>query len=194
MTATFAPSSWPMTPGALRSAPWVFGREVVLAGWRGRAGRQLALQWLLRRNCSITPRELGLVYLSLCGVSLLIATFFFVQGAPFVLAFTGLELAAVGAAMLAFARHAGDRETLTLVGSSLHVEQCFGSRVASTDFAADWLSIEPAAGQGSLVQISGRGELVRVGRFLRPELRGAFARELRLALRRTPPATEPDSN
>jgi uncharacterized membrane protein len=34
------------------------------------------------------------------------------------------------------------------------------------------------------VQISERGKTVRVGRFLRPELRAAFAQELRLELRR----------
>lgn len=188
MTATLASSSWPVPSGALRGLPWLFGREVVLGGV---PGAPRALQWLLQRNCSITPRQLGMVYLSLCGVSLLIAGFLFMQGATLVLAFTGLELVAVGVALLVFARHAADRETLTLVGRSLWVEQCFGNRVERIDFAADWLSVEPAAGQGSLVQLSGRGQRVRVGRFLRPELRGAFARELRQALRRLP-AEAPD--
>jgi len=180
MSVTFVPASWPV-PHVVRSAgPWVFGREVTLADGAD------ALQWLLRRNCSITPGQLGVVYLSLCVVSLFIGGFFFVQGAPVVLAFTGLELLLVGAAMVLFARHAGDRETLTLVGRSLRVEQCIGSRVERTHFAADWLHVEPAGGQGSLVQLSGKGQRVRVGRFLHPELRGAFARELRHALRRIP--------
>ena len=183
MTATFAPSPWPMPPGPPRGTPWLFGREVELGGV---PGAPRALQWLLSRNCSITPRQLGGVYLALCAVSLLIGVLFFVQGAAFILAFAGFELLAVGLALLVYARHAADRETLTLVGCSLQVEQCFGSRVARTDFAADWLTVEPAAGQGSLVELSGRGQRVRVGRFLRPELRGAFARELRLALRRAP--------
>lgn len=186
MTATFAPSPWSVPPGASRSGPWLFGHEVVLAGLP-------ALQWLLRPNCSITPRQLGLVYLSLCFVSLLIGGLFFVQGAPFVLAFAGFELAGVGLALLAFARHAGDRETLTLIGGSLQVEQCFGSRVYRAQFVADWLRVEPAAGQGSLVELSGRGQRLRVGRFLRPEQRSAFARELRQALRRTA-ASASDTN
>jgi uncharacterized membrane protein len=173
-------------PNAVRSAgPWVFGREVMLADGSNGADTPRALQWLLKRNCSITPGQLGAVYMSLCVVSLFIGGFFFVQGAPVVLAFTGLELLLVGLALMLFARHAGDRETLTLVGRSLQVEQCIGSRVERTDFAADWLHVEPAGGQGSLVQLSGRGQRVRVGRFLRPELRAAFARELRHALRRT---------
>lgn len=164
----------------------------------GLPGAPHALQWLLGRNCSITPRQLAAVYLFLCSVSALIAAFFFIHGATLVPMFTGLELAVVGLALLSFARHAADREVLTLVGRSLQVEQCFGHQVARTDFAADWLRVEPAAGQGSLVQLSGRGQSVRVGRFLRPELRGAFALELRQALRRVPvaaaQAAEPEND
>ncbi|KPF45405.1 hypothetical protein IP87_15105 [beta proteobacterium AAP121] len=159
-------------------------------------GEPLGLQWLLKRNCSITPRQLGWFYASLCAVSLFIGTFFFLQGAPLVLLFTGLELLAVGLALAFFARHAGDREVLTLVGRSLQVEQCVGAKVERTEFLADWLHVEPARGQGSLVQLRGRGQLVHVGRLLRPELRGPFARELRQALRRVPapPSTETDPN
>lgn len=191
MSATFAPSPWPAPPALPRASegPWVFGREVVL---RGLPGAPLALQWLQQRNCSITPRQLGWFYASLCVVSLGIGTLFLLSGAPAVLAFAGLELLAVGVALLIFARHAGDRETLTLLGRRLEVERRIGTRVERADFAADWLRVEPAAGQGSLVELSCRGQTLRVGRFLRPELRAAFARELRLALRRLPAHT-PDT-
>jgi uncharacterized membrane protein len=167
-------------------AVWLFGREVPDPGAADDPGAARALQWLLRRNCSITPRQLGGVYASLCAVSVLIAGFFFWQGAPYVLAFAGLELLLVGIALLAFARHVGDREVLTLAGRSLSVEQVNGSRSARTDFTAEWVTVEPVGDHGSLVQLSGEGRTVRVGRFLRPELRSAFARELRLALRRAP--------
>lgn len=183
MSATFAPGLWPDTQHLARQGPWVFGREVVMTGL---PGAPIALQWLQRRNCSLTPRQLALFYLALCAVSLLIGGLFFLQGAPVVLFFTGLELLGLGLALLVFARHAGDSETLTLVGRSLQVEQCVGPRVYRTDFQAEWLKVEPAAGQGSLVELSSRGQQIRVGRFLRPELRGAFARELRHALRRLP--------
>jgi len=98
---------------------------------------------------------------------------------------------AVGTALLIFARHVGDRETLTLCGRSLTVEQCIGSRVARTDFTVEWLTVEPSAGQGSLLQLTGEGRSVRVGRFLRPEMRPVLARELRRALRRAPAGPAP---
>lgn len=188
MTAAFASSSWPVPPGTSRNASWLFGREVVLAGMPGTPG---VMQWLLRRNCSITPRQLGAFYASLCVVSLLISLFFFVQGAQLILAFAGIELLTVGIALVIFVRHVGDRELLTLVDRSLWIEQQFGSRISRTELAAEWVTVEPAAGQGSLVQIRGRGQTVRVGRHLRPELRSAFARELRLALRRAAAGPQP---
>ncbi|MFO1273838.1 MAG: DUF2244 domain-containing protein [Rubrivivax sp.] len=178
MSATFAPSPWPAPAPEVSVGRWRFGRELA-----GHGGRPVALQWELRRNCSLTPRRLASVYLSLCLLSAFISAGFWWQGAPLVSAFAGVELLAVGAALLVYARHAGDRELLTLAGRSLAVEQRLGARVSHADFQADWLSVEPAAGQGSLVELKGQGRTVRVGRFLRPELRAAFAQELRRALR-----------
>jgi len=180
MSATYAPRPWPAPASPSSASRWRFGREVTL---EGAGGLRPALQWVLKRNCSITPRQLGAVYLSLCLLAMAISAGFWWQGAPLVTVFAGLELVCVGFALLAYARHAGDREVLTLAGRSLAVEQRDGNRVARADFAAEWLAVEPAAGQGSLVELSGRGQMVRVGRFLRPEVRGAFAQELRRAVR-----------
>lgn len=157
-----------------------FGRCVVVAGAEGQAA---AVQWLMKRNCSITPLQLGFAFLSLCLLSGIVAAFFYWQGAPYVAAFAGLELLALGAALVFFARHAADREQLTLVGRSLLVEQVVAGRTQRAGWQADWLRVEPQAGQGSLVQLSGAGRTLHVGRFLRPELRAAFAQELRQALR-----------
>jgi uncharacterized membrane protein len=192
MTATFAPSPWAGAAQPARGVPLRFAREFTPGA---AAGGVRGWQWLLRRHCSVTPRQLLAIYVSLCAVSLAIGALFYVQGAPFVLGFAGLELLLVGVALWVFARHAGDHETLTLVGRTLQVEQRSGTRVQRTEFSADWLNVEPAAGQGSLVELSGQGRRVRVGRFLRPELRAAFARELRTLLRRAVTAHRiPDSN
>jgi len=157
-----------------------FGRRIVAMGAEGQSA---AVQWLMKRNCAITPRQLGLVFLSLCTLSSIVAGVFYWQGAPYVAAFAGLELLALGAALALFARHAADREQLTLVGRLLLVEQTVAGRTQRADWQADWLRVEPQAGQGSLVQLSGAGRTLHVGRFLRPELRAAFAQELRQELR-----------
>jgi uncharacterized membrane protein len=173
MDAALAPSPWPAPAPRPRAPAWRFGCELAPG----------SMQWRLARNCSITPRQMLASYLALCAVALTIGAGFALNGAPIVLGFAGLELLVVGVALLVFARHAGDRETLTLVGRSLQVERCDGPRTERAEFAVDWLTVEPAAGQNSLVQLAGQGRVMRVGRWLHPHLRSDFARELRLALR-----------
>ena len=81
-----------------------------------------AVLWLLKRHCSLTPAQLGWLYVSLCGVSLGIAAFFWVLGATMVMPFAWAELVAEGAAFVVYARHAGDGEKIVLEGGQLVVE------------------------------------------------------------------------
>ncbi|MES2911530.1 MAG: DUF2244 domain-containing protein [Pseudomonadota bacterium] len=142
-----------------------------------------SVQWLLKRNCSVTPAQLGWMYVSLCVVSMGIAIFFWVQGARMVMPFAWLELLAVGAAFVVYARHARDGEKIVLQGGQLVVELENGGRMQRAAFNRQWVRVEPKSGDGSLIEVSGQGQSVRVGRHLRPELRPALAREIRFALR-----------
>jgi uncharacterized membrane protein len=47
--------------------------------------------------------------------------------------------------------------------------------------------VEPQSDDGALVELSGQGHRVAVGRFVRPELRRQLAEELRMALRHSGP-------
>ena len=142
-----------------------------------------AIHWFLGRNCSLTPAQLGWLYASLCFVSLGIGAFFWFQGAVLVLPFAWVELGAVGIAFMAYARHAADREHILLQGGRLVVELERAGRLERAEFNRDWVRVEPAADDRSLIEVSGQGQRVIVGRFVRPELRPALARELRQALR-----------
>ncbi len=177
MNTTFAPSPWPAPPATRRDAGWRFGRELDASldspGWR----------FDLRRNVSLTPRQMLLAYGLICALSLTVALAFWSQGITMVVMFTGVELVAVGAAMLFAARHAGDRELILLAGRELAVEQHNGHLVDRASFRAEWVRVEPAGGEGSLVELSGQGMRVRIGRHVRPELRLQLAHELRRALR-----------
>jgi uncharacterized membrane protein len=158
LTVTFAPSPWPAPPSRRGAAAPRLGRDI-----EGAVPR--AVQWVLRRNCSITPRQLLGFYLSLASVSLLIGFGFWRAGAPAVLVFAGIELVMVGLALAVYARHAAD---------------C--AAVDATRFRAEFVRIEPSAGEGSLVEVSGEGQRAQVGRYLRPEWRTQLAQEIRAAL------------
>ncbi len=142
-----------------------------------------SISWRLRRNCSVTPAQLLAVYLMLCGVSLAIGVFFWLQGATLVLGFASLELLVVGLAFLVYARHATDGEWISLQGASLVVERETAGRRERAEFERQWVRVEPKAGEHSLIELSGRGRKVEVGRFVRPELRQVLAGEIRRALR-----------
>ena len=77
------------------------------------------MEWSLKRNCSVTPAQLGWLYASMCVVSLAVAGFFWSQGATLVLPFAVLELIAVAVAFLAYARHAADSERIRLLEGRL---------------------------------------------------------------------------
>ncbi|CAN5769120.1 DUF2244 domain-containing protein [soil metagenome] len=141
------------------------------------------IHWFLKRNCSVTPAQLGWFYASLCVLSLGIGIFFWFQGAKLILPFAGAELAAVGVAFMVYARHAADGEKISLQGAQLVVELENAGRLERSEFDRAWVRIEPKADDGSLIEVSGQGRSVEVGRYVRPELRPALAREIRMALR-----------
>jgi uncharacterized membrane protein len=141
------------------------------------------IRWFLKRNCSVTPAQLGWLYASLCVVSLGIGLAFWAQGAVLILPFAGLELAAVGTAFLVYARHAADGETISLTGRRLVVELESAGHRELAEFDRDSVRVEPSFDDGSLIELSGRGRRVNVGRYVRPELRPALAQEIRRALR-----------
>ena len=164
-----------------------FGRAI------GPSGEGSVL-WLLKRNCSIAPRQLLVFFATLSAVSLAIGVVFWWQGAPLVLPFAGLEIVAVALSLFIYARHAADREQLVLRPGVLQVECTVGRRVDRVEFAPAWVRVEPTSGDRSLIELSGEGKRVAIGRFVRPELRRALADELRASLRRLGPEWQATSS
>ena len=140
--------------------------------------------WLLRRNCSVSPRQLGWVFGWLSLVSLAVGVFFWSMGATLVLPFTALELVAVATAFLVYARHATDRESICLTDGWLVVEQELAGKIRRCEFSSYTVEINPGVNRGDLIEVRGGGEAMQVGRFLRADLRPALASEIRRALRR----------
>ncbi|MBX3607905.1 MAG: DUF2244 domain-containing protein [Piscinibacter sp.] len=140
--------------------------------------------WVLRRNCSMAPRLVLRLYLALSGVCLSIGTMFWWMGATLVMPFAWLEVLALGVALLVYARHAADAEHIRLEGGLLIVECETGGRTERVDFRPGGVRIGTGPAHGTLIELSGQGRRVVVGRFVRPELRRQLADELRRAVRR----------
>lgn len=143
-----------------------------------------SVQWVLKRNCSASPRQMLGFYASLCALSLLIGLFFWLQGATLVMPFAWLEIMAVGLALFIYTRHATDSEYIRLYRGRLMVEHTAGRHVERAEFVPAWVRVEPMHGERSLIELSGQGQRISVGRFVRPESRRQLAEELRWALRR----------
>lgn len=72
---------------------------------------------------------------------------------------------------------------ISLQGTQLVVELENAGRLERAEFRREWVRIEPKTGDRSLIEVSGQGRSVEVGRYVSPELRSALAREIRMALR-----------
>lgn len=139
-------------------------------------------EWIIKRNCSITPKQLLMVYAILSLVSLSIAVVFAVRGAWYVLGFALLEMAVVGMAFLHFGRHALDGERLELTDRLLTVsltqagnEQCFHLDPYST-------RIVVLRSHDGLISVEDGLVRVEIGRFLNRAKRQELAAELRRCL------------
>lgn len=147
-----------------------------------------ATTWLIKRNCSASPRQLAAVLLSLVAVSFTFGVGFAAAGLWLVLPFVGLELLAVAIAFLCYGRHAADFERIVLADGRLSVEQFDAQRRREFDFVLPWVRVETsehgqAMGSRVRVELVSERWRVEVGRHLLDARRKVLARELKTALR-----------
>ncbi|HUN91505.1 MAG TPA: DUF2244 domain-containing protein [Burkholderiaceae bacterium] len=161
----------------------------VVAGAGSNSGDLAAAgeRWIVKRNCSASPRQLAGVLASIVVVSAGVALGFAACGLWLVLPFVGAELVALGVAFVAYARHAVDSECIDLDGTWLSVARHDGSGCREWRFVAAWTRVEVEAVRGlgarTRVLLASRGEQVEVGRHAHEARRLQLAHELRIALR-----------
>jgi uncharacterized membrane protein len=139
-------------------------------------------EWLLRRNCSLTPSQLGFAYALMCILSFAVAAAFLLVGFWYILVFTGLEMTAVAAAFLYYARHATDYEHIVLANGSLLVEKVSAGHMQTVQLDTCWLRLQMPRRPGELIHLESRGVAVDIGTFVTIPHRRALAQELRYAL------------
>ncbi|MCR5867544.1 DUF2244 domain-containing protein [Aquincola sp. J276] len=141
------------------------------------------MQWVLRRNCSLTPRQVATSFAAVAGFTLALGAVFSWMGYPLVMAFVLLEITALAAALLAYARCAGDRDILSIEGEQLVVEQWHAARVQRTVLPVAWVRVSPAEAPAVGLQLAAGGVSVAVGRHVTPRQRERLLQELRQVLR-----------
>jgi uncharacterized membrane protein len=141
-------------------------------------------EWLLKRNCSLSPRQLACAYAVLCSAALGIALIFILQGIWFVFAFALLELAGIACALLHYARHALDHEHIALTERWLLVERVQAGQHEEVRLDPNWTRISlPDNRRRALIEIESCGIKVEVGSFVTEATRRQVALELRRELR-----------
>lgn len=140
--------------------------------------------WFLKRNCSLSPRQLGIAYAVLLSTSLTVAALFLLLGAWQILLFSAVEMLAVAVAFLCHARHATDHEHVALTDHCLLVERVLAGDVEQVRLDPASTRVALPAGRHLLVRLQERDVEVQVGAFVSDPARRLFAQELAHELRR----------
>ena len=139
-------------------------------------------QWLLKRNCALSPRQLAGCFGALGAVSLAIAAAFASQGAWMVVPFACVELAALATAFVVYARHAADYERILVTPRRLVVERVLGRNVDRVEIEPRGVRVEfEESHRSPLRLVAGRRQL-EIGRFVPGDRRSDLVRELRESL------------
>lgn len=141
--------------------------------------------WVMRANCSLSPGQLLAALGSLALTSLIISLVFWWLGAPWVLPFAGLEVLGLLLALVVYARRANDLESVLMDASRCTVECRRSGKVSRVQWPIGSTRVRCDADTGGLVELSGGGHRVRVGRHLGQAERTRVARAMQQALQRT---------
>ena len=139
-------------------------------------------RWTFKRNCSFTPKQVGLFYLSQVCFALIVAIFFYARGVWIVLPFTLIVLFVLAVALLIYARHATDFESIIIDGSSLIVIIKNGLKQERYDWNISWVKVNSELSRTDLIVMSYQGKECELGRFIHVSQRQSFLSELKSRL------------
>ena len=135
-----------------------------------------------RRNDSLERQRRWIAFGSLAFASLAVAGSFAWVGAWPVLAYSALELAALGGAFAIIERRAREWERLTVAGDRVIVERGVGAQRRTREFNRRWLQVEVRARSARdepRLTLRFAGEAIPFGEALPPGQRVEVARTLR---------------
>jgi uncharacterized membrane protein len=147
--------------------------------------RELALaEFVCRRNCSIGPGPLVLVFCSLVALAFGFGIAFALHGPWLILPFAGIEMLAVGCAFVVCGSRVGEYERVRIRPDAVTVEAVGRKGVVSHEFNPRWARLQvQKRPQAVRIWLSQAGKRVELGRHLGFERRLAFCSEFDAALK-----------
>jgi len=134
--------------------------------------------WLMKRNCSFSPKQVGGFYISIVGFSLLVAGYFYLFGAWMILIFTSIEILAVTIALYIYTRHALDYEKISISGKQLLFERSWGGRIEQHEFNTIWTKLVRGESTSKDLVLKTSAKEVPIGFFVGANQREQFGNEL----------------
>ena len=137
-------------------------------------------EWILKKNCTLSPSQFGSAVSFVGGLSLLIATIWAIKGVWLVLPFAFAECLALMIAFFVYSRHATDFERVTLTNSEICVESEIGGMLKSIKLPRSWVRarFERDEANGLVLLNSGSTEL-KLGQFVSLKKRELFFDEIK---------------
>jgi uncharacterized membrane protein len=137
-----------------------------------------AWRWHLKRNISITPMHMALVFTALGLTSLSIGTAFYLFGASLILPFCFLEIAVLLAAYVYNAIHANDYEKLILEDGLVKIERKIGFKTSHIELVRSLTRINKELHRNTLIQIRQGNQSAFFGQFVHVNLRPELAQQI----------------
>jgi uncharacterized membrane protein len=139
-------------------------------------------EWLLRRNCMLTPTQLASLMAMAGLLSLSVALAWGFAGVWWVLPFALIEIAGLSIAFFVYSRHAADLDRVVVGEENIVVEMVDGPNRSRFEGAKESARIAYSQGKKSLIQIRLGSRDWSVGRFVPESQREALAKEIAKAL------------
>ena len=142
----------------------------------------------LSPNCSVTPKGAALFFGSVCLVSFAVATYSALLGLWPIFPFAGLEMLALGWALMLSLRRRHYLQTITVSDDCVAVETRFRGKIKQIEFPRHWAQVKLRSADTRLhpsrLTIESHGRSYEVGSFLTEEERRALATRLRRSVGR----------
>lgn len=139
-------------------------------------------EWLLRRNCMLTPTQLALFMVTAALLSLSVALAWGLAGVWWVLPFALIEIAGLFIAFFVYSRHAADLDRVIVGAEKVVVEVVDGSKRSRFECPNERVRIAYSRGKKSLIQMRLDSKNWPIGRFVPEPQREALAKEIAKAL------------